>query len=247
MGKVQFVESYITCEVKALMNETTDKTGVFEAYAAGYGNLDLVDDIIEKGAFAKTIQEAGKRLPLLWMHEKYVNENLIGYVTDFREDDIGLFHKGYIDFIYRDGTPNKTAMNTFDKIESGAAGSESIGFRTIKANYEEVPGEGPNSSKIIRHITEAKLLEVSLLLKGFGANPVAGVTNIKGSDDILNYIMENKQDKEFCYKILSLLGVKPEQIDTFLKPSVKSTPIPIMKGMNYDNVLRKIKEIRIGG
>jgi len=42
----------------------------FEGYASTFGNEDLVGDIVEKGAFKKTIQE---RLPknlikVLWQH-----------------------------------------------------------------------------------------------------------------------------------------------------------------------------------
>jgi len=60
----------------------------FEGYASTFGNRDLVGDIVERGAFAKTIQE---RLPkglvkVLWQHYEPM-----GLPKHMEEDSKGLY------------------------------------------------------------------------------------------------------------------------------------------------------------
>src|SRR6266702_5469230 len=43
--------------------------GSFEGLLAVYNNVDLGKDVIEPGAFTKTIQEHGSEVPLLWQHD----------------------------------------------------------------------------------------------------------------------------------------------------------------------------------
>ncbi|HZT29943.1 MAG TPA: HK97 family phage prohead protease [Bryobacteraceae bacterium] len=51
-------------ELKAL-----DETGVFEGKLAVYGNVDEGNDVIEPGAFTKTLKEGGGSVPLLFGHD----------------------------------------------------------------------------------------------------------------------------------------------------------------------------------
>ena len=52
--------------------------GIIEGYASTFGNVDVVGDIIEAGAFAKTIREKKGVWPLLLDHNpsKHVGWNL---------------------------------------------------------------------------------------------------------------------------------------------------------------------------
>jgi len=47
--------------------------GEFEGYASVFGNEDSYGDIIEPGAFAKTLKEHGddNPIPILWQHDTY--------------------------------------------------------------------------------------------------------------------------------------------------------------------------------
>ena len=43
--------------------------GSFAGSLAVYNNIDLGGDLIEPGAFTKTIKEHGDQVPLLWQHK----------------------------------------------------------------------------------------------------------------------------------------------------------------------------------
>ena len=48
--------------------ESADENGEFSGYAAVFGNVDAGGDVIEKGAFAKTIAEDFDRIKILSQH-----------------------------------------------------------------------------------------------------------------------------------------------------------------------------------
>ena len=45
------------------------KVGRFEGYLSVFGNEDRYGDIVEPGAFTRTIEQNGGRFPLLWFHD----------------------------------------------------------------------------------------------------------------------------------------------------------------------------------
>src|SRR4051794_39521411 len=49
--------------------KSLDDTGQFVGWASTYGNVDLVGDVIQQGAFAKTLQSQST-VPVLWMHRQ---------------------------------------------------------------------------------------------------------------------------------------------------------------------------------
>jgi HK97 family phage prohead protease len=58
-----------TKDFKFFMKAVAD-TGSFEGMAAVYGNVDLGGDVIEPGAFTRTIKNSGGKVPLLWQHDQ---------------------------------------------------------------------------------------------------------------------------------------------------------------------------------
>ena len=77
-------------EIKSL-----NEKGEIEGYASVFGNLDRNGDIVERGAFKKTIEEfsAGKKPKLLWQHD---TAEPIGIIDELFEDDHGLFVKAHL-------------------------------------------------------------------------------------------------------------------------------------------------------
>ena len=73
-------------------------------YAAIFGNKDKAHDILLKGCFSKSINERGPqsqandKIILLWMHD--LSEPL-GFITELKEDDRGLYFEARIDEIER--------------------------------------------------------------------------------------------------------------------------------------------------
>jgi len=72
-------------ELKSLAVE-----GSFEGVAAVYGNVDLGGDVIEPGAFSKSLTDKGGEVPILWQHDSREPIGL-GKLSDSRE---GLLVKG---------------------------------------------------------------------------------------------------------------------------------------------------------
>lgn len=132
--------------------------GVIEGYGAVFGNIDQGGDVIEPGAFARTLSQG---LPkMLWQHDP---RHPIGVWTDAREDRKGLHLKG------------KLAINTgkgrdaYELLKEGAIDGLSIGYVTVDA---EMDGN-------VRRLKEVRLLEVSLVT--FPMNEQAQVDAVKAS------------------------------------------------------------------
>jgi HK97 family phage prohead protease len=83
--------------------ETSDnglKAGQFEAIVSAFGNVDAVGDIVEKGAFTKSLDDwagSGNPIPVIWSHDHGNPDAHIGVVDDAKETDAGLWIKGTVD------------------------------------------------------------------------------------------------------------------------------------------------------
>lgn len=140
-------------ELKAL-----SENGEFEGYAAYFGNVDHYGDVIERGAFRKTLLDKGGRVPLLWQHR--VDEP-IG-IVELEEDELGLrVKRGWLDMGVQ------RAKEAYSLLKSGVLRGLSIGYDSVKEVWE-------GSTRILK---ELRLWEVSLVT--FGANPLALVTDVK--------------------------------------------------------------------
>jgi HK97 family phage prohead protease len=135
--------------------------GYFEGYASVFNIEDLVGDIIQKGAFTKTLSEwnaSGRKIPLLYQHDP---RQPIGVIKEIREDDIGLYVEGEINLLTEKG------KEAYALLKQGALNGLSIGFEAVKTNYK-------NGKRVI---TEVKLWEISLVT--FPANTQAKVISVK--------------------------------------------------------------------
>ncbi|WP_248499791.1 HK97 family phage prohead protease [Staphylococcus aureus] len=149
----------VTFELKA---SETEKN-VIEGYASTFGGEpDSYNDIVVKGAFAKTLQERGDQIKFLWQHDW---NTPIGKVVSAVEDEKGLFIKVKI-------SETDKGKETMMLVKDGALNQMSIGYRTIKGHYDNETG--------IRYITEVKLYEVSIVT--FPANENAVVTGAKNAN-----------------------------------------------------------------
>lgn len=132
--------------------------GVFEGYASTFGNVDAQDDVVEPGAFKKTLREQ-RSWKLLWAHDAY--ELPLGVVTDAREDDRGLWVKGELNL------DDDRARRVHSLMLKGVIDAMSIGYKTVRQSFVGST----------RKLLEVKLREVSLV--NFPANELALVTRVK--------------------------------------------------------------------
>lgn len=135
-------------------------TGELEGFASTFNNVDLHGDIVQRGAFAKSLGEhkAANSMPaMLWHHDP---SEPIGVWLEARETDHGLKVRGKLTL----GTQRGAEALALAKDN---ALSLSIGFRTRDAGYE----------KGRRVLKDVQLLETSLV--SMPANPLAKITAVK--------------------------------------------------------------------
>jgi HK97 family phage prohead protease len=141
--------------------KAVDDAGNFEGYAAVFNNVDLGDDVILPGAFTKVKTTRGGKLKLALYHDL---TRLVG-LADYTQDDHGLLLKGKVNLAV------SYARDAYELMKSEILDSMSIGFNTIKADFEERAG------RRVRVIKEAELWEASFV--PFGMNPEAQVLTVK--------------------------------------------------------------------
>jgi len=139
--------------------EGTNDDGEFSGYAAVFGNVDSGGDIIEKGAFAKTIVEDFSRIKILSQHNSY--ELPIGKPLELREDEKGLYIRGKI-------SDTQAGRDVRTLLKDGVLAELSIGYDAT--NYD-VDATG------IRHLKEIKLWEVSIVT--WAMNDQAQIDGVK--------------------------------------------------------------------
>lgn len=143
---------------------TTDE-GTFRGLAATW-QLDRHGDVIERGAFAKSLAAwaaRGARVPLLWQHD---HAEPIGALRKATETDEGLDVEGELVLAL------SNAKRAHALAKSGAL-AMSIGFTIPKGATETRSG--------VRFIREIDLAEVSLV--SVPANPGAVVREVKSARD----------------------------------------------------------------
>jgi HK97 family phage prohead protease len=145
------------------VKEVDVKERTFEGYASVFDVMDEDGDIVEKGAFKKTIAErvASKKVKILDHHRYGSTETVLGYLAEAKEDNKGLWIKAYL---------SDTVFNNelLTKIKDGTIDALSFGYDVIRKVIEE--GE----ESVVRKLQELKLWEVSTVT--WGANPLALIT-----------------------------------------------------------------------
>ncbi len=140
-----------------------EKKGTFSGHLAVFGNLDSFRDIIQQGAFTRTLNElksSGRKLPMLWQHDRH---EPIGMFPKAVEDDKGLFVEGKLAINTQRGSEAR------ELLAMGAISGMSIGFNTksfVMDNENE-----------IRTLTDIDLWEGSIVT--FPANDAARIDVVK--------------------------------------------------------------------
>ena len=121
---------------------------VIEGYASLFGKGDQGGDVVQPGAYGKSLAAllaSGRQVKMLWQHDPV---QPIGVWDEVREDAKGLYVKGRI-LTELDKGREAAAL-----IGAGAIDGLSIGYRTKTASRD---GQGR------RLLTELELWEVSLV------------------------------------------------------------------------------------
>ena len=157
----------IKSSIKAYQDDEEDKDyGTFEGYGSVFGNKDLGNDVIERGAFLKSLKRRKpQNVKLLYQHK---SDMPIGVFDEIKEDDHGLVVKGRL------ALKTQAGAEAYELLKMGALDGLSIGFRV---NPKEVSYDKRGNRRIIK---EVDLMEVSLVT--FPMNPQATVRSVKGEE-----------------------------------------------------------------
>jgi len=152
------------CERKRLdlAVEAVESDGTFSGYASLFGKVDLGKDVVESGAFARSLKARGAAgIRMLFQHDP--NEP-IGAWTEIREDARGLFVRGRL------AKDVGRARDVLNLMRGGALDGLSIGFHAVRTRRDAASG--------VRRILEADLWEISIVT--FPMLPEARVETVKG-------------------------------------------------------------------
>lgn len=142
------------------------QTRTFEGYGSVFGNVDLGDDIVQRGAFAKSLSahKAAGTLPvMLWMHDR---TKVPGKWLEVREEPRGLYVKGEL-------ARTPLGDEAYELLKMGALAGLSIGFVPVDDGYDR------DGHRVLKRVD---LHEVSIV--SFPMNPAARVERVK---DIREY------------------------------------------------------------
>jgi HK97 family phage prohead protease len=165
------------------------ETGIVDAYVSIMGIVDdsWMNDIIEPGAFKKTLAERGpagsNRIRVLWQHNvrevigrplemaEHPREQLPDKIrSKFPSASGGLFTRTQLVMDV------SRAREAFALYESGAMEEWSIGFDTIDSWKEEL------EKVTYRHLRELRLWEYSPVT--WGANPATMTVSVKSDEEL---------------------------------------------------------------
>jgi hypothetical protein len=151
---------------------------VVTGLAAIMGNVDAGNDRIQKGAFKKTIQENGKRVRHLWMHDMWqpptaVIKELVEVGRDDLPEDLKAAHPeatGGLQ-VTREYLDTERGNEILAGIKAGGIAEMSIGYDPVKFAFEEMKTEG--QSVMVRNLKEVRLWDTSDVTYGMNELTVA--------------------------------------------------------------------------
>lgn len=157
--------------------------GAFTGYAAVFGNVDNGKDIIQKGAFTRTLL-AKKTFPLFWQHNGM--RIPVGDVTA-EQDDFGLKVDGLLYINDFEGKPLEDPRQLHMSLKRRSVKGMSIGYDAVVREFQDD----------VRILKEVKLYEVSLT--PWPMNDLAQVMDVKsiGPGGVLDIIQAMEGDERY--------------------------------------------------
>lgn len=161
-------------EVKA--DDDGGAEGIITGMAAVFNNVDFDRDVIEPGAFERTLkahESAGRKIPIL---DHHIISQPVGVTTKAVETKKGLSVEGQLVM----DVPR--ARELFALVKAGAVTGMSIGFDVVQHEFDRTEN--------VLHLKELKLREWSLV--GFPANDRARITGTKDTEEAYAELIGNK-------------------------------------------------------
>lgn len=182
------------------------KSRIVTGYLSAFGNVDSDNDIIEKGAFSKSINERFNDIFYLQQHDW---SKPLGKFKKLVEDDKGLYFEGEI-------INTSFGEDQLKLYEAGIVKEHSIGFSTVKSE------KGANG---VRHIREIKLYEGSAVTLGANSStPFLGFkSSVNEVKDLYKKILKAHKDGSFTDETHGLFEIALKQFEAQIIEEYKST------------------------
>lgn len=149
------------------LSDIDENLGVVSGYGSIFGNVDSDMDIIEKGAYKRTLKNNGNRVKYIYNHQI---DKPIGRMKELVEDEKGLKFTAEI--------PKTTfGKEVLELMKYEVINENSVGIQVLKDDYNKDDG--------IRSIKEVKLYEISAVT--LAANDQAKILEVKGKTDDSDY------------------------------------------------------------
>jgi len=142
------------------------ENGTFAGYGSIFGNKDRCGEVVEPGAFAKSLAahtSRGSRPKLFWQHDPH---QPIGSWVDMKEDATGLWVEGRLNMDVQKG------REAYALLKAGDIDGLSIGYRIIREMHDKSAG--------VLRLKELDLVEVSIV--SVGANDRALIDAVKAAE-----------------------------------------------------------------
>ena len=210
------------------LESADESTGEFSGYAAVFGNRDSGNDIIEKGAFAKTIVEDFHRIKILALHNDCWLP--VGKPIELREDDRGLFIRGKI-------SDTSMGRDIRTLLKDGVLSELSIGYDAIDFDYD--------SKTDTRHLRRIKLWEVSIVT--WAMNEQARIDEVKSMvEGIKTEAKSGKITRARLDALKPFIAVVRELAD-ILSPFLESPPPEEPPAQNNPPTQNNVKQVKKSG
>lgn len=169
MSALTFQPEFTTCEVKGIETKAAgDLVTEVSGYFSVYENEDSHADVMKRGVFAKSVRERVPRGLVKYLDSHVMDgAHLMGTVLEAREDDSGLWVRSSV------GT-SPVVQEVARKVRDGIMTQGSVGFVPTNVSFvKRANADDSDPWDMIRHVHEAKLIEVSSVV--LGANELTSV------------------------------------------------------------------------
>lgn len=191
-----------------------------EGYASIFGNVDSYGDVVDKGAFKKTIQERiPKGLVPFAADHSWEGHKLLGTIEKASEDDNGLLFEASI-------SKAPSADDYYIKMVEGHLHQCSFSFRTIAENFPKAEGAEVIDGKVVyRHLTELMLLDIAPVV--LAANERASITHVKAFNELLQIVNLSDLSKEDLQQAAAQFMKMAEKFEekTIIEPAEPVNPL----------------------
>lgn len=197
------------------------------SYKAIFGNVDRVREIVEPGAFLRSIGP-GSRLSKGLVPTRHNHETLVGKMIHAEEDSVGLL------------TVDKYAADPVSDRIFGMVRDRIIETSSFTAKFKPASRQARkgDDGKPVYHLTELDLIEAGPADPDFAVNPETRVVAVKGLAEVSQALASmNGLDSAEAWTMETLRTLSPEDRDALL---LVLSQLPV--GLAVETIIAELRQ-----